>query len=79
MAFCWHHGIVRWDTFLDEIPAYVWDGWERWMEKNPDDPARRDQLACDIGSLLLHVQGAKIEAKDLMHSRLRPPYRGDRP
>jgi hypothetical protein len=58
------------------MPQYVWDGWERWMAENPDHPSHRDQLACDIATLLLRVQGSEIEYDALMQMRMRDPNKG---
>jgi len=55
------------------MPAYVWDGWERWMEANPDHPAHRDQMACDHAALQMAQEGGEITSKQLMEFRLRDP------
>ena len=75
--FCWQQNIPRWDLFLEEMPAYAWDGWERWMAKNPDHPAHRDQLLCDIAALLLKVQDCQVTPKQLMEFRLRDPSKDE--
>lgn len=65
--------IRRWDRFLKRMPQYVWDGWERWMEQNPDHPAHRDQLACSLAAIQMQVQGSEIEPENLMERRLLDP------
>lgn len=55
------------------MPAYVWDGWERWMAENPDHPAHRDQLVTDIAALSLREHYETLTAEDLMNMRLRDP------
>ena len=66
--------IKRWDLFLEEMPAFVWDGWLRWMAQNPDHPSHRDQLLCDIGALSLSERYPDITAKKLMEFRMRDPF-----
>lgn len=66
-------GISRWDLFLEETPAYVWHGWERWMEENPDHPAHRDQLFTDVAALSLKSEYPDLTSENLMDFRLRDP------
>lgn len=67
-------GIKRWDLFLEEMPAYVWDGWESWMSRNPDHPAHRDQLACNLAAMPMQMEGSKVKPEDLMRIRLGRPW-----
>lgn len=77
---CWAHRITRWDEFIRDTPAYVFDAWEVWMATNPDHPAHRDQLALDIGTLQAAAAGASFEEGDsqkLFRARLRDPRLSD--
>lgn len=71
--FCWEHHIERWDLFLERMPEHVWNGWERWMAKNPDHPVHRDRLAITLASMFGDTPNIAESTKNLMAARLYDP------
>lgn len=79
LRYCWQHHITRWDLFLEETPESVWEVWQLWMARNPDHPAHRDQLACQLAAMQLETQDVESATEMLMRIRLRDPSLTDRP
>lgn len=64
---------------MQETPEFVWEVWQLWMARNPDHPAHRDQLACQLAAMQLETKDVEGATEMLMRLRLRDPVLLDKP